>query len=75
MPTLGEVMNLGARIERNATDWYTVHRVPVAFQRAHPMVLARAALESGEDWRRCVIDPDGSITVFNHAVWTPEVTR
>ena len=72
MPTLGDVMKLGRRIEKDATGWYSAHRVPEAFRRAHPMVVARAALESGEDWRRCVIDDDGSITVFNHIVWTPE---
>jgi hypothetical protein len=67
-----DVVRLANKIEKDAVNFYLQKRVPVAFQRLHPLIVARAHLESGGDWRRCVADNDGTITVYNHPMWQPE---
>jgi hypothetical protein len=53
----------------NLAKWYQEHQIPQAFQDHHPMVLVAVERISGGDWRRCVTDDDGSITVYNYRVW------
>lgn len=72
MVRVGEVVSLARTIERDAVRWYADNSVPNAFRGLNPMVLAEARLLCGGDWSRCVIDDDGSVTVYNHAMWTPE---
>lgn len=71
MDRFSDVMRLSEQIQADAVAFYQSARVPRAFRRAAPMILARAAIECGGDWTRCVIDDDGSITVYNRPQWEP----
>lgn len=65
-------MRLGAIADVFAHDlaqWYQANTVPAAFQQAHPEVVLAVARLCGNDWQRCVIDADRSITVYNHKKW------
>jgi len=51
--------------------WYARQHVPPAFRGLPQPVLAVLEAACGGDWRRCVVDADGSVTVYNHPSWEP----
>lgn len=71
MATIASAAYLTQKMIDEAVDWYIQTRVPRRFVGAHPLVLARAKAIAGGNWQRCVLDEDGSITIYNHPQWTP----
>lgn len=72
VPTISETMSAQA-LEGAALAWYLDEtRVPQAFRRCHPLVIATARDMCGGDWRRCVLDADGAIVVHAEPKWQPE---
>lgn len=51
--------------------WYAQPSVPPAFRGLPARMLAVLEAACGGDWRRCVLDKDGSVTVYNSPTWTP----
>lgn len=70
MAAVREVVRLGNKTIGDPR-WYDTNRVPVAFREVDPVILAYALVECGGDWFRCVVDTDGTVTVYNYQVWTP----
>lgn len=67
MPKFSEVADVNIDA---AQAWYDDdERVPTAFARCHPLVIAQARRMSGGDWRRCVVESDGGIVVHHDAKW------
>lgn len=75
MPRMSDVMTLDGATEAAAVAWYADERVPPAFARCHPLVVAQARRLSGGDWRRCVLDDAGSIVVHHSPMWQREATE
>lgn len=69
MPKAIKTIQISERTLEEAAEWYKVHRVPKAFSGLHPMLLDYVRRASGGDWRRCVKDKDGSVTIYNNPVW------
>lgn len=57
----------------DSAAWYSEHHVPRAFRKCHPLVLAKVVELNGNDWQRCVVDEDGSVTICNYHAWVPEL--
>jgi hypothetical protein len=65
-------MKLADQVDLFTADlakWYNDHQVPRAFHMAHPKVVTAAGQLCNNNWRMCVIDADGSITVYNRSQW------
>jgi hypothetical protein len=58
MARLSELSRVPEAITTEAAQWYQedATQIPNAFR-------------SDCNWHRCVLDSDGSITVYNYAVW------
>ena len=69
MPRVSRSVALADDIVASAAKWYAENAVPRAFRRVHPKVLRRVAKMAKGDWQRCVVNPDGSVTVHNQRVW------
>ena len=69
MPTLADLTRLADEVIDRAAAAYDPDRVPDAFAAMPAAMLTWAWGASGGNWRRCVTDPDGSLTVLNHPAW------
>lgn len=49
--------------------WYGELRVPQAFRGLPGPVLDHLIAVTGGDWRRCVIDEDGVVMIYNGPAW------
>jgi hypothetical protein len=69
--TVSQSAMLDDAIIQRAAAWYSKQSaVPPAFRGCSPLVLREAKRIAKGDWRRCVVDDDGSITVHNNPVWS-----
>jgi hypothetical protein len=49
--------------------WYQDNDIPEVFRAQHPIVLEAIAEICGNDWRRCVLELDGSVVIYNRQMW------
>lgn len=52
-----------------SADWYAGRRIPKEFAGLPRSVLDHLIAETGGDWRRCVVEQDGTVTVYNAPIW------
>lgn len=64
-----QVTDVHDQVIEKAVTWYRHTRMPKAFRTAHPRVIEEVERICDGDWRRCVIEQDGSIVVHNRPVW------
>lgn len=69
MVRIYESTNLADVMQTRAAEWYKRNVLPRAFRNTDPKILLHAAKLADGDWRRCIIEDDGSITVCNNQVW------
>ena len=55
-----------------SAEWYAKPRAPIGLKEARPALLRHAELACGGDWRRVVMDEDGSLTILNKPAWQPK---
>lgn len=72
MARVGESTGIHDKVEKHAASWYEQRRIPEAFKNQHPLVLDKAEELCDGDWRRCVVDEQGVLTVYNRPMWEPE---
>ena len=72
MPSIFESADVTDEMIAEAAKWYETHDVPEAFRSVDPRVLKTVRELAGNDWQRCVVNPDGSVTVHNNKIWTRE---
>ena len=67
--TFGSLADASDAVIDDAVAWYQKTRMPVAFREAHPKAREIAEKACEGDWRRCVLNDDWSITIYNRPRW------
>lgn len=70
MARIADLTDVTDEVIERAVEWYAHTDVPPTFRRLNPLAVRTAIKLAGGDWRRCVANEDGSITVANRPVWT-----
>lgn len=71
MAKFAEHTGLDDRLQKHAASWYDKRRVPEAFRNQPKKVLDTVEKLCENDWRRVVLDTDGSLVVYNSPQWEP----
>ena len=72
MATVGEIARLADELIAQAKEFYGRTPMPETFAHVHPLILREARRRCEGDWRRCVLNPDGTITVHDKIMWLYE---
>lgn len=72
MAKFAEHTGLDDRLQKHAASWYDKRRIPETFRNQPAKLIDTVEKLCEGDWRRCVLDFDNSIVIYNSPQWEPE---